>query len=130
MSFTDEQIIAKYIDLRDRKAEFVRAHKDDLKLKFDDHLDILEGMMSARLAERGAKNTKTSAGTAYKTLNVKYKVADSSALLSFVRANEAWNLISIDTIKAEVEAYVEAHGHVLPPGVDATMIESTNFRKA
>lgn len=126
--YQDSQLIAKYLELRTRKAKLEEQQALD-RQPLNDAMDMIEGEMSSRLLARGANNSKTDNGTAYRSRVVKYKVTDREAFLGFVRDNELWNLMSVNTLKEGMDEFVESE-KALPPGTDATAIESTNFRKA
>lgn len=126
--YQDSQLIAKYLELRARKAK-LEEEQALARQPFNDAMDMIEGEMSSRLLARGANNSKTDNGTAYRSKVVKYKVTDREAFLGFVRERDLWNLMSVNTLKEGMDEFVESQ-NALPPGTDATAIESTNFRKA
>lgn len=126
--FSDAQLIEQYLKIRQLKAEMAERHKAELA-PLDGAMDTIEGVMSARLIERGANNSKTDAGTAYRSRVVKYKVVDQNAFREYLLATGNWDQANLSTLKEGMDTYVETNG-TLPPGTDATAIESTNFRKA
>lgn len=126
--FSDAQLIEQYLKIRQLKAEMAERHKAELA-PLDGAMDTIEGVMSARLIERGAQNVKTDFGTAYRSTVTRYRVVDQDAFRQKLLDSGAWGLAILSTSKAEIDDYVKTYG-ALPPGTDATTIESTNFRKA
>lgn len=127
--YPDAQLIKQYLHLRTLKTQMAERHAAELK-PLTDAMDVIEGVMSARLLERGAQNTKTEEGTAYRSSVTRYKVVDQEALRNAVlEDDDKWALVSLTTVKEGMDEFVKKHG-ALPPGTDATTIESTNFRKA
>lgn len=114
---TDEEIVAAYIKIRDKKATLISRHKAELT-PYHQHMQKLEEAMGARLRERGADSTKTDSGTAFfKTVSDRAKVIDRDAFIAYVRENEAWDLITNHVSSDAVTNIVELTKSP-PPGVD------------
>lgn len=123
----DSAVIGQFIKLRAAKKEIEARHALELA-PYTEAMLLMQGIMAGRLIERGANSASTPEGTAYRSPITKFKVTDANAFLSFVRANEMFNLLGADIVSAEAKEYMEQHGGVPPPGVDVTQIVNTNFR--
>jgi len=125
----DADLVRVYIKLREtravRKAEYDTADSED-KLK----QERIEGEFLTRFNERGLSSVSAEGvGTAYRSSRVSATVADWNALLPFIQANEAWEMLEHRVSKAAVEQYRAANDD-LPPGVNWTESATINFRRS
>ena len=118
-----DDVVAKYVSLRDKKKETVERHKTELK-PFDDALDALEGIMGKHLNEVGADSIKTPHGTFYRQTRVTARVADWAKVLDFAVENERYDLFERRVNKAVVEEI----GAV--PGVEVDTMVVVNVRRS
>lgn len=147
---TDEALIQRYFILKD----WLSAEKK----RFEAHIatysnesDAIETEFLRRLNERGANNTKTDFGTAYKStlLNVsvspegeKFTVADKNgetvlegrdALLEAALQHwEDWGseLLLISAQKDAVKQYMDDHEGRPPPGVKTSTFTRVNIKRS
>lgn len=118
-----EDVVAKYVALRDRKKETKDRHAAELK-PFDDALEALEGIMGKHLNEVGADSVKTPEGTFYRQTRVNARVADWSKVLDFAVENGRYDLFERRVNKAVVEEI----GAV--PGVEVDTTVVVNVRRS
>ena len=116
MSITDAQLVEQYLKMKAHVAS--RQETFDAEIKpYKDGMTVIENAFLDRLTERGADNTKTDAGTAYKSTIRSFKVVDQSALFRFVtEQGGSLELVDIKVLKDPVKEWVESTGK-LPPGV-------------
>lgn len=113
---TDAQLVEQYLKLKAHVASRQEAFDAEIK-PYKDGMTVIENAFLERLTERGADNTKTGAGTAYKSTIRGFKVVDQAALLKFVtEQGGSMELIDIKVLKDPVKDWVENTGS-LPPGV-------------
>lgn len=124
---TPEQITERYIALRNKKAEIVQRHKEELE-PFVTHMDRLESMILEQMNTSGVTSYGTPAGTAYRAERTYYKTEDGEVLLDFLKANNLVHLLERKLSKDSIEEYVAQHGQ-LPPGVTCTTEVTVGFRK-
>ncbi len=115
---TDAQLIEQYLKFKTHVA--ARQDACDAEIKpYKDGMTTIENAFLQRLAERGAENTKTDAGTAYKTTIRSFKVVDQAALVTFCTEQGGslrWEMLDIKVLKKPIEDWLEWAG-ALPPGV-------------
>lgn len=129
MTFTDAELIQKYVSLRDRRKEIETRQKEEL-LPIMAGMETIEAVLHQLLDSRGAESIKTEYGTAYKVTNMAAKTADRHALMTYVADHSAYNLLTAAVSKEAVKEYMQSSGGHPPPGVDVTFITSVNFRRA
>lgn len=115
LTHSNADIVARYVELRDKKAEIEAAHKAHIA-KYDEAMEKLERHLLAHLNETASESVATAAGTFFKSETTSAKVADWDQTLAFVRENEMWNMLDKRVNKTAVKEYMEAHND-LPPGV-------------
>ena len=125
---TDNEIIEAYIKLRDMKKALKAKHTEELA-PIRENMGHIESAMLAILNERGAQNSKTEVGTAFKTTRTSATVKDRDAFLNYVIDHSAWALLTNNVSKVEVEAITELTG-APPPGIDVSREIVVQFRKA
>lgn len=124
---TLEDVVAKYVALRDRKAQLEAKCKADVA-EINRALDKLEVYFLNRMNAQGLEALPTAAGTAYKSVRTSVKVADWDSFLEFVREGEHWTMLERRASKSAVEEYKEANQD-LPPGLDAHSEVVVNVRR-
>jgi hypothetical protein len=130
MNITDAMLVEKYLELKASVAS--RSETFDAEIKpFKDGMATIENEFLRRLDERGADNTKTEHGTAYKSTLMNVKVVDRDALLKY--ATTYWeqgggDMLIVSAQKDAVKAYIEAN-KVEPPGVETSQYVRVNIRR-
>ena len=128
VTYSDDEVIVQYLKLRTVKNLRAEQRKQE-DARIDLAMETLENMMLARLNERGAQNTKTESGTAYKKTTAKCTVTDFDLLLNYIRDHGAWSLLTKHVSKEEVKTIVDLTRSP-PPGVDWQPITKVYFNKA
>lgn len=123
------ELTAKYIKLRDRKAALVKAHKAEVA-RYDEALDQAESVLLALFAIHGLQSVGTESGTAYKTTRTSATVADWDPFLKFVQEGEHWQMLERRVAKLAVEEFAQASGGDMPPGVNYTSEITINVRRS
>lgn len=129
-SITDlrtDELVQLYIGLRDAVAAEKAAFDSrvaDKKAK----QEKIEGILLHRFQESGEESASTKFGTAYKTTKKYASVADWDSLLGYIKAEEAWELLTHAVSKTVVEQFVAANDE-LPPGINWRTEVSLGFRR-
>jgi len=125
---TIDDMIRNYVRVRDKKEALEKAHKEQLK-PFREMLSRIEGYLLEALNQAKLNSMNSVHGTAYKTLRTSTKVVDWPATLTFIRENEAWDLLEARVSKLAAQALIE--DTKLPiPGVESTSELVVNVRRA
>lgn len=128
---SDADLIGENHELQDRiKAEAAKFAA--WAAPFNGRIKDIEDILFARLVERGADKTTTSAGTAYISRLESVKIDNAAALFDF--AAENWDEVAGD-IKlslgiAAVRAWMEDHNGELPPGVSLSKFSRLNIKRS
>jgi hypothetical protein len=125
---TPADAVAKYIELRDRKAALKKAYEDKARL-IDEKLKKIEAYFLKKFAESGGESAKFPAGTVFKKTRTSDKVFDREAFIAFVRDNEAFDFVENRVNKSALDQFVEETGD-LPPGVTRTSEIIVNIRRS
>ncbi len=111
-----EQLIDRYVKLRDKKAEMKAAY--DLSIaKIDDAMEKVENYLLGHMNANGVDSVGSPAGTAFKQQMTSATVGDWDSLLAYIREQQAWNLLDHRVNKTAVVEFKEASND-LPPGVN------------
>lgn len=121
-------LVAKYIELRDKKAQY-KAEYENKVAKLEDALDKIEAALLKTFETSGMDSVKTEFGTAYTSTRTTASVADPDAFMTYVIANEAWHLLEKRASKTGVEQYKAEHEDV-PPGVNWRAERTVNIRRS
>lgn len=132
--WTAEQLIRKYIALRDHRKVITDRHKDELK-PIDLAMEAIEGE-AGRMMQHLKSTLSTDMGSCFWVTTIKYKVEDSTLFRNWVVANAQWqcmtNHVSKDGIEAVLEntpADPETGIKPLPPGLSSDYVISVQFRR-
>ncbi len=123
-----QDIVEKYIALRDAKAAVSAQYKEKLA-KFDLVLDKMEAHLLGEFNKLGIDSIGCDAGTAYKSTRSSASVADWDATLDYIRTNELWNMLERRVAKKAVEEFRDEHGD-LPPGLNWREEVTINVRRS
>lgn len=156
---TVDQVVSKYVELRDRKAEIEAKHKEELR-PLREALDSLEAWLMDQLNKQGVDSFKTKQGTAYKSVSTATSMADPIAFKSFVfdpaikgltdyltnsgyelrdvdvemfsqilRDSTRWDVVDFRAGKKGIVEYMEQTDQTVP-GVTFSKIATVNVRRA
>ena len=84
-----DQLVDKYIRIRDKKAEVQKTQKAELA-RFDEALHTIERVFLTFMQENNVDSLNTNHGTAYKRVQTSCTIADRDAFLNFVREGDNW----------------------------------------
>lgn len=124
---TIEQLVGRYIEIRDKKDEIRKAYNAKVA-KLDDAMNKLEAVLLASFDSAGVDSTKTKSGTAYISARKSFTVADRDAFLDCVREENAWELLEARCSKLAAEQFLEATGK-LPDGVNYRAERTINVQR-
>lgn len=86
MTFNVGEIIAKYIDLRDRKAELAKKHDEEMR-QFTAPMDTIENYLMHAMNLMGVSQLKESGvGTAFKAVSTSVQLKEPGEFKTFVFA--------------------------------------------
>jgi hypothetical protein len=128
MSFTVEHVVGTYMKLRRKKEALeaeTKADLDEIKVK----MGKLEAWLMQKADDEGVTSFKTDSGTAFVTTTDFANVADWDAVLTFIKDNEAFDMLEKRVSKTAVRGYMDANGSV-PPGITYGSKLGINIRKA
>ena len=119
-----EQLIDRYVKLRDKKAEMKAAYEASVS-QIDTAMEKVENFILGHLNANGVDSIGAPAGTAFKSTVTSATVGNWDDFLGFVRANDAYHLLDHRCAKTAVLEFKELNND-LPPGV--TYREETVLR--
>lgn len=122
------EVVTKYIELRDKKAE-LKAEYDNKVASIDEMLDKIEVKLLQVFEETGSKSFSTPNGTAYASVRTSASVADKEAFMEYVKNTEQWPLLEVRASKTAVEQHRDLHED-LPPGVNWREERVVNIRRS
>lgn len=125
---TINDLVAKYIEIRDRKDALRRRYKEKNAV-YDNALKKLEGVLLKNLDHSDAKSVRTDSGTCYVAKRTSATVADRDVFLEFVADNDAWDMVESRCSKLAIKQYLDAEGH-LPPGVNYRVERVLNVNRS
>lgn len=156
---TVEEVVRKYIELRDRKAELAKKHQAELA-PFNQGMETMEGWLLNQMNELGASSIPTPAGTPYKAnsnslwledprdfklsifepavvaiyhylsaVGHSLQPADVEAINASLLEKASWDMVDFRAGKKGILEYQEAHDK-LPPGVVVETTTVVNVRRS
>jgi hypothetical protein len=122
------EIISKYIQLRDKKAQ-MKAEYEGAVAPIQAALDKAEAAMLTVMQQQGVESFRTDAGTVYQSTRTSASVADWDSAFGFIQANNLWNMLEKRVSKSAVDEYV-AQNNDLPPGINYRSEITVGVRRA
>lgn len=123
-----DELVGKYIQLRDMKAKF-KAEYEAKVAKVETLLGKVEDRLLEVMNANGLEAVPTDAGTAYKAIRTSVTTADKEVFMNFIRESDEWPLLEVRPSKPAVEKYLEDHAE-LPPGVNMSRTTQVNVRRS
>ena len=120
-------VIRTYMKLREQKAAIEAQTKEQL-VGLKHKLDKLEAYLKAQMDAQGLTSFKSEHGTAFLTTTDYANVADWDAVLTFIKTNDAYDMLDKRVSKIAVRGYIEKTKAV-PPGVNYGTKLEVNIRK-
>lgn len=124
---TVDAVVKAYITLRNEKAAIAAEVKERTDA-ITDKMNKLEGWIMAKADETGVKSFKTEHGTAFLSTTDFAGVADWDAVLDYIKANDAYDLLERRVSRNAVRSYIDSTGAV-PAGVNFGTKVTVGFRK-
>lgn len=128
IQITTEQLVARYIELRDEIAQAKAAFEAETAVLADHQSAVLEALI-ARANEAGADSLKTKAGTLIKKSQQKYITTDIGALVQYIRETGRVELLQARMSTTAVAEMVQ-EGTPLPSCIGQETVISYTVRKA
>jgi hypothetical protein len=122
-----DDVIAAYLKLRDKKESIEAAVKEQTR-EISEKLTKLESWLKEQADAQGVTSFKTKHGTAFLTTSDFANVADWDAVLSFVKQNEAYDMLERRVSKKAVRGYIEEN-KLVPAGVTYGTRLEVNVRR-
>ena len=123
-----DTLVAKYIILRDKKAQY-KAEYDAKCADVDAMLKKVEGVVLKHFQDTGTESVKTEHGTAYTSSRSSAKVADWDSFLQFVKDTDHWDMLERRCTKKVVEEF-KNENQDLPPGLSWSEEVTVNIRRS
>jgi hypothetical protein len=123
------ELVAKYIELREKKAQ----HKAEYEMKIaklDDVMAKIEVKLLEVFDQTGMDSVKTEFGTAYTSTRNTASVADREAFMDFVKTKDEWPLLEVRASKTAVEQFRDSNDGELPPGINWRSERVVNIRRS
>lgn len=121
-------LVGYYVDFRDQKEQIKKEMTQRISA-VEVFMDRIEGRLLELLTESGQDSAKTKFGTAYKSPKTSARVADWNVLIGYIKANDAYDLLTKNVSKDAVKARMTETGEVVP-GVDLVTIQTVGIRRA
>lgn len=126
--FTTEQLIDKYIELRDRRDAKSDAIKKELAI-LNAGMDAIAANLLDEMNAAGETSRKTDRGTAFIKVVDFVGVGNWDTTLTSILTNQQYNLLNKAVNKMAVKEYIAEHG-TPPPGVNYTEKREVQVRRA
>lgn len=124
-----EQVIDKYVELRDRKSTLKKAYDADVE-KLDAAMDTIEVYLMELMKNLGVDSLKANAsGTAYRVTKTKASIDDRALARAFALETGNLDLFELRASSTGVKAYLEENA-ALPPGFSVLEEETVNIRRS
>jgi hypothetical protein len=124
-----DQVIAKYIELRDRKAQ-LKAEYEAKVAPVQEAMDKAEAFILQKMEETGVTSFKTDAGTAYATIRTSASLADWDLFREFLAQQEdPFVFLDRRVNKTAIEEYTKDKQD-LPPGFNWRVERTVGFRRS
>lgn len=124
--YSADQLIERYVQLRDDKSALAEVHGAQMKL-YNDALEAIEAALQDMLNQTGGDSIKTPHGTAYRSTATTAKIEDWPGFITFVLGTGDTELLVRNVNKSRFEELTQ--GGVAVPGISTSQIQRINVRR-
>lgn len=130
MTQKTDEVVAKYVELRDRRAALKADYtKEDEKLK--SAMETIESYLSHLMHEMGGVDSlKTAHGTAFKKVSTKASFADRDLARKYALETGNLDVFELRASSTGVKTYMDEHDGALPPGFSVFTEETVQIRRS
>jgi hypothetical protein len=133
MSVTADQLVAKYVELRDRCTAAKKKYEAEIA-PWKDGMEKLEGHLQQMLDATGANSMNTDHGTIFRTYKESATVADWDAFMAYIQNNDEWGLLERRVSKTYVKELMDeqrdgSYRNPPPPGVNFVRLAAVQVRR-
>jgi len=117
MSENVEELVAKYIDLRDRK----KAVQEEADLKvaaIDEEMKEISSVLLERCKDIGADSIRTGLGTVIRSVKARYWTSNWDALYDIIVDNDAFGLLEKRIHQSNMKTFLEENPDLHPEGLN------------
>jgi len=125
--FTRDDIVSKYVSIRDLKKQKEDAHKAEMA-ELNNRLGVIEGYLLADMKARGENSFSTPSGTAFIKHSEWLKVADKEVFLAWVKQQGDLSFLTVSASKTQCLEFKENTGS-LPPGLNYSASLEVGIRR-
>jgi len=117
MSENVEELVAKYIDLRDKK----KAVQEEADLKvaaIDEEMKEISSVLLERCKDIGADSIRTGLGTVIRSVKARYWTSNWDALYDTIVDNDAFGLLEKRIHQSNMKSFLEENPDLHPEGLN------------
>lgn len=120
-----DKLIKIYIKMRDAKQAFEKQASG-----VEEQMDIVKGKILDACNAVGASSLRTPFGRVVRTVKTDYSTTDWDSMHSFMRDNDALDLLQRRIHQTNMKTFLEEHPDKLPPGLNSdSRYDITVYRK-
>ena len=124
-----EKIVAAYVKIRDAK-DVLTSEYNSKVAELDEQMTVLKHKLVEVSKQTGVTSFKTPFGTAYRTLKTRYWTNDWDSFYSFVRNNDAMQLLARCIHQSNIKEFLESNPEVHPPGLNVDSEYEITIRRS
>jgi hypothetical protein len=109
-----DRLIKIYIKMRNARKDLEKQ-----ALLIEEQMDIVKGKILDSCNAVGASSLRTPFGRVVRPLKTNYTTTDWASMHSFIKENDALDLLQRRIHQTNMKSYLEEHPDLLPPGLNA-----------
>lgn len=124
---TFDELVQKHNELLSYVTDEDAEH--DARMKpYRDGINTIKATILTMLQEQKLQNVKTEHGTPYQHTSMSVKVDNRSDFLSFLAAQDKWDMLDARALKDPVQDWLDKHDGVPPSGIKVEYFTKCNIR--
>jgi len=109
-----DRLIKIYIKMRNARKDLEKQ-----ALLIEEQMDTVKGKILDSCNAVGASSLRTPFGRVVRSLKTNYTTTDWASMHSFIKENDALDLLQRRIHQTNMKSYLEEHPDLLPPGLNA-----------
>jgi len=121
-------MIRRYVQLRDRKEELVKLHKEQLK-PYNALMDELGNKLLDHMQKTGVNSMSSKLGSVYQLTKLSATLRDGSVFRQWVVDNNEYGLVDWRANAPAVFEWIKENGGQTPPGLNVSTFTTVGVRR-
>lgn len=124
-----DKLAAVYVKIRDARQDLAKKYEQEDAV-LEEKLKLIQGHLLELCKSTGAESIRTKSGTIMRTVKTRYFTSDWSNMYSFIRENDALELLEQRVHQTNMKKFLEENPESIPKGLNISSQYTVTVRRS